>query len=1400
MVQSWSSPIFHEPCTGDGRQRDVFPLPLLSNEEPVNKKVCRAVKQRIARRHGKTVYVNKAIHALNSLFYGGSRKFAQRVTSNFGSLLEVQRFAIENIRKRIDELGPPPKTSRSEALKVLRASVPSSYADQEVDAGSPVPMQLDSLSLPSGAVGGVRLVDALSGPVKEMVVDFENFMLADADKWCDLTDSAAGMEPYNDELLNSRTGYLRLLERLYQSGVLNFAESCRGRVGAFCVSKKSKVIDGKKVQRQRLVLDCRQTNLIFKAPPQTRLGSLAALSEAELPSGKTLYMAGADIKDCFYAVNMEPGLQEFFGLKWDISDVEVQQITHGGHMGLGGNNVPVIKVLPMGFSWSFYLVQHMHSEQALKSLGIDEKHLFLEGQPAPLLEKNNICIMPYCDNLHSICTDSTACQSAKVTMANALEDMGFELHEHLEASSWFETLGGVVDGAKGQVRPTNSRVWKIILAFEMAANSVVSPKTIQRLLGHSMVVSVLNRCGMSVFRKLYDFSTSESGARKLTQSEQDECLIFAGIAPLLIADLRREWCSTITCSDASPMGFGICERDSTPLLAKQHGRWNERWRFKRLPAELWKPRQRSEGWDILSDVRTVVGNMHEVNLEDEYVANNDFPEIPDVLMEPSQWRTVKMGKWAYTQEHITLKEARALLIAVRRMSRSSSHRDKKHLILLDNLALVFAVCKGRAHSFDLLRVIQKISAICLATNIGLKPRWVRSEVNVADAPSRGQIKPGTGGSSVSAEARPAQHPAPVPGCGEKAPGLSYQEVFEGAAHGSICAGQEKGEESGAEGSGEGSPDPEAAEEVENSAANQAGECREESSGWQDDVSGAMQCEFRDSVSVHRLLPTVRGLLEGERHCSHPVMRRGRQSTGRLHGCPVPRQPSSSRRRKDVGGIGILPHWAERPTSSQSESSEGMEKGDACTEQATNAESAHVWNGNDYETSGQQQHGPDDSAVLRPLLEARRSLDTAGAQCGSACSSSRGSIQNGQCGSEGFRGREAGQGGHLRHITQARQSKDDVDRKAPSGVSSTTKQPGRAPVHVHHGGVSKGVSKSRRVARHQRFASIPAATWRGLRGSQQWFSRFPRREVQRQMGDRSKRQTLCQDRSSAAVAHEAETRQANVLHLGREKHGKGDGRKSASQSSVDNLWPDVFTCKPLPKRFCLEIFAGSARISTMLEKEGLSVFPIDLCLFPSHNVLLSEIEQRILNWISQGRVGFVWLGMPCTTFSRARKHDGVGPGPLRSDEFLWGLPGLSSSDQRKVREGNQLFSFTMRILRQCYSSQVPFVLENPLTSMAWQMTPFQKFLQQTGSHFCDLDFCMYGEAWKKPTRLVYNFISLESLSMRCNSGSHICSQTQQPHLPLKGVAPNGKFWTLVAQPYPWSLAAAAASILAKALRG
>lgn len=113
---------------------------------------------------------------------------------------------------------------------------------------------------------------------------------------------------------------------------------------------------------------------------------------------------------------------------------------------------------------------------------------------------------------------------------------------------------------------------------------------------------------------------------------------------------------------------------------------------------------------------------------------------------------------------------------------------------------------------------------------------------------------------------------------------------------------------------------------------------------------------------------------------------------------------------------------------------------------------------------------------------------------------------------------------------------------------------------------------------------------------------------------------------------------------------------------------------------------------------MPMFPIDICLFSDHNVLDKAVEHRIFNWIRSGRIGFIWCGMPCTSFSRARKWDGLGPGPIRSPDFLRGLPDLNDSDRRKVLTGNNLLLFTLRLLRLCERCHVPHALENPC--QAW----------------------------------------------------------------------------------------------------
>ena len=241
---------------------------------------------------------------------------------------------------------------------------------------------------------------------------------------------------------------------MHQSGVLSFTSVVRGRVGGILCCKETKVIEGVKVERQRLVLDCRAVILLFREPPRTRQGSLASVSEAYLPPEHQLYVATADICDCFYACNRPPGLEQFFCLQSDVSADEALWISDGDFNVEDWEGIriaPCIKVLPMGFNWSFCLVQLLHEQASLDALGITEQQLFLDGSPALKLDAVSCATMPYCDNVHVLSCSSRLCQEGKDKVCGRLEDMGFVLHEHTSASTLTRTLGGIIDGNIGHV-------------------------------------------------------------------------------------------------------------------------------------------------------------------------------------------------------------------------------------------------------------------------------------------------------------------------------------------------------------------------------------------------------------------------------------------------------------------------------------------------------------------------------------------------------------------------------------------------------------------------------------------------------------------------------------------------------------------------------------------------------------------------------------------------------------------------------------------------------------------------------------------------------------------------------------------------------------------------------------
>ena len=560
MSRGWRSRIFHEP-NSDGRARDVYPLPLIQDESLLSGGVCRAVKRRVQRRSAIVKMVNRAIKSMNSLYFGRSWD-CDRMVSNFDVLPLCQQECLRDLVRKVRAVGPmPPGASRQGALQALRA--PSSgYVEPAAGVGEVTSMKLDHLSLPSGSVAGVNLVETLEEPLKTLVDDFEEWMLQDASVWSSLSEEAHKIRPYNDPSLANRQQYIDFLIHLNSCGILGHTTRCRGRVGAFCVTKKPKEVDGKLVERQRLILDCRQVNLAFREPPRCELGSLAALCEVELGAEDRLFCGGSDIQDCFYAARISDQLSEYFCLCHDLDPHEAKLVWGDDFSpGVGvASYSPCISVLTMGFSWSFYIIQKLHEQSALRSLDVGRDSLVLDGYPSPVLDRESVVAMPYCDNVHSLSLSRTAADDGLRKLQEDLSGMGFSLHEEVMATSVFQTLGGIIDGESGTIRPTPTRAWNILLGFEEALQSVVSWKFIQRLLGHAITLCVLNRAGMSVFRALYDFVEQQSEPRYLNKLERKEVEIFIGLIPLLVGELRREWDTTVHCSDASPEGYGVCSR------------------------------------------------------------------------------------------------------------------------------------------------------------------------------------------------------------------------------------------------------------------------------------------------------------------------------------------------------------------------------------------------------------------------------------------------------------------------------------------------------------------------------------------------------------------------------------------------------------------------------------------------------------------------------------------------------------------------------------------------------------------------------------------------------------------------------------------------------------------------
>ncbi|CAK0903346.1 unnamed protein product [Prorocentrum cordatum] len=119
---------------------------------------------------------------------------------------------------------------------------------------------------------------------------------------------------------------------------------------------------------------------------------------------------------------------------------------------------------------------------------------------------------------------------------------------------------------------------------------------------------------------------------------------------------------------------------------------------------------------------------------------DDFPEVPREMIE-QDWRVVGRFEWRKKGESIPVLEARATLYGYRHLLRSRRNHGKRLVVLGDSMSVAGAVSKSRSGSRAMLHVTQSIAALSLATGPSLHYRWLPSEWNAADGPSRGRWRP-----------------------------------------------------------------------------------------------------------------------------------------------------------------------------------------------------------------------------------------------------------------------------------------------------------------------------------------------------------------------------------------------------------------------------------------------------------------------------------------------------------------------------------------------------------------------------------------------------------------------------------------------------------------------------------
>eukprot|EP00438_Fugacium_kawagutii_P018856 Skav230896 [mRNA] locus=scaffold2765:199618:204679:- [translate_table: standard] len=1271
------------------------------------KGLSRACQRRIQRRAHRQNGINETVDALNQLydFGGGSGTvLADELVS------AAQARSLEFIEECIEQLGPPGDVTGPGALEALRVTEGYEDLPSSSTLGSFDPALV---SLPAGGVQPCDLADLWGEGGQMFVKEFISEQTVSEDAASQKLEAIGPRCVYTDPKLRGRRDYVKFLNQLRELNLIDFSiEEATETVGIFFVKKKQ--------GRLRLILDCRRSNHWFKEPKHVALTTGESLRRVSVEANEKLYVCSADLANAFYTLSMPMELRRYFGLQrvkagdLDITEVDgvpVQKTTL---------LQPRIAVLPMGWSWALYWCQLLHERIAERSGLLPEERL----QDFKVAPSGGFWHVQYVDNLHVMGTNRDEVLRRFRRAVDELRRCGLTVHEVEELEPNTKILGWEYED-DGYFRPSRHRIWRLRSAIRyVLRRGRISGHQLERLLGHIAFASLGKREMFSMLGECYTFVQRHRSLEvPIWKSVRKELQCWERLSPLIVQNLASEVCTEVLAVDASEWGLGAVGCHFNKQEVKDLSGYNERWRFK------FEETHNARQYTFMEDEKVRASLVEEFATDQPNKHLSNHASVPYSTVDRA-WKLVGRVPWKKV-ESMPVLESRAALFGVKHFMRNTQYHGCKLLILTDSMTSACAVSKGRAQTWRLRNIIQKISALLLATGSSLCLRWIPSEWNASDGPSRGLTCPS------KPRRRPDDDTLASSMCTSIEEENPVNEARKFKGHSKFDNKPKPVDLGHRDGGDQGS-------QQETPKGDEAAEC----TNANDAYGETQECgsEFGDKKSIREDVRCY------DRVCDAEPTPDDHPTRDRLSGSHVPRDevPRS------------LPIYAVP----------------AITYYHPELKGTHMLAGTQQALKGWRKLCPPRARMPIPFevvaLLASYALKKHLVEVGLVL------LLNFFL--------------YLRPTEYRGIRVMDVVKPLKRGAGtykwwSFLLHPHEAGVPSKTDQWDESLTLD---LPYQQFLGPAIYVMMQLKThnkSEPVFSVEPN-EITKFLTE-SWQELKLEPLGVANSEVSEELREGQQNHPAVRLPGRQRAKKvpRGGQKPQPNLpRPALKPGRTLHAPVFLEIFSGSGRLGRSIARAtGWFVLLWDIMLGADYDLTMRSNQHMLLGWVRSGLVVGAHLGVPCNSFSRARDQPG-GPPPLRSDLQPLGLDDLRPGDALKVRIGNCLLRFSVRFMQLCLTMYVMCTLENPAKSRLWICPPMVHFLRRKAVQNVVTEFCAYGTAWRKSTRFIGVHIDLSPVgAMRCiGSKRGLCLFTGCPHLPLCGQNAAGHWLTKVAEPYPLKL--------------